>query len=170
MAHWPEMGWTKNLKTIVVTNSSKLWDISQRKYTCSCSIIACFGRIFQNKLLFWENSFRSFFKLMKELFTGWKVSVFGVILVRIFPHSDWIRWDTPYLSVFSPNEGKCRPEQLRIRTLFTQCATNPYKEDILRIALFARNFDPSIISLFLTNVPPLHPQETSENRRFSGGM
>ena len=30
-------------------------------------------------------------------------------LVRIFPHSDWIRTDTPYLSVFSPNAGKYRP-------------------------------------------------------------
>ena len=32
--------------------------------------------------------------------TAWKVSVFGVILVRIFPHSDWIGRDTsisPYL-------------------------------------------------------------------------
>ena len=26
---------------------------------------------------------------------------------RIFLHSDWIRSDTPYLSVFSPNAGKC---------------------------------------------------------------
>ena len=25
---------------------------------------------------------------------------------RIFPHSDWIRRDTPYLFVFSPNAGK----------------------------------------------------------------
>ena len=37
-------------------------------------------------------------------FTAWKVSVFGVILVCIFPHSDWILRDTPYP---------------RIRTLFT---------------------------------------------------
>ena len=29
-----------------------------------------------------------------------------VFLVRIFPHSDWIRRDTPCLSVFSPNSGK----------------------------------------------------------------
>ena len=28
------------------------------------------------------------------------------LLVRIFPYSDWIRRDTPNLSVFSPNEGK----------------------------------------------------------------
>ena len=26
---------------------------------------------------------------------------------RIFPHSDWIRRETKYLSVFSPNAGKC---------------------------------------------------------------
>ena len=32
-------------------------------------------------------------------------------LVRIFPHSDWIRRDTPYLSVFSPNVGKYGPEK-----------------------------------------------------------
>ena len=26
---------------------------------------------------------------------------------HIFPHSDWIRRDTEYLSIFSPNAGKC---------------------------------------------------------------
>ena len=31
------------------------------------------------------------------------------LLVRIFPHSDWMRRDTSYLSVFSPNTGKYRP-------------------------------------------------------------
>ena len=41
-------------------------------------------------------------------------------MVRIFLHSDWIRRDTPYLSVFSPNVGKYGPEKLQIRTLFTQ--------------------------------------------------
>ena len=30
-------------------------------------------------------------------------------LVRIFPHSDWIRRDTSYLSVSSPNARKYRP-------------------------------------------------------------
>ena len=33
-----------------------------------------------------------------------------LFLVRIFPHSDWIRRDTSYLSVFSPNAGKYGPE------------------------------------------------------------
>ena len=32
-------------------------------------------------------------------------------LVRFFPHSDWIRRDTPYLSVFSPNAEKYGPEK-----------------------------------------------------------
>ena len=32
-------------------------------------------------------------------------------LVRIFPHSDWIRRDTPYLSVFSPNVAKYGPKK-----------------------------------------------------------
>ena len=35
------------------------------------------------------------------------MSVFGVILVRIFPHSDWMRRDTEDLSVFILNYGKC---------------------------------------------------------------
>ena len=45
--------------------------------------------------------------------------VFGIILVRIFPHLDWIWRDTPYLSIFSTNAGKQEPENFRIRTLFT---------------------------------------------------
>ena len=60
--------------------------------------------------------------LQKKLIdTAWKVSVFGVFLVRISPHLDWMRRDTPFLFVFSPNAGKYGQEKLRIRTLFTQC-------------------------------------------------
>ena len=33
-----------------------------------------------------------------------------LFLVRIFPHSDWIRREMKYLSVFSPNTGKYGPE------------------------------------------------------------
>ena len=48
------------------------------------------------------------------------MSVFGVFLVRIFPHSDW-RKDTEYLSVFSSNAGKYGPEKYLKRTLSMQC-------------------------------------------------
>ena len=42
--------------------------------------------------------------------TAWKLPVLRIILVRIFPHSDWIRRDTPYLSVFSSNVGQKEQE------------------------------------------------------------
>ena len=53
-------------------------------------------------------------------FTTWKVSGFGAFLVRIFPHSDWIQTNIPYLSVFSSNAGRYGRENLGIWTLFTQ--------------------------------------------------
>ena len=43
--------------------------------------------------------------------TTWKVSVFWVFLVRIFPHSDWIQSEC----------GKMGTRKLRARTLLTQC-------------------------------------------------
>ena len=52
--------------------------------------------------------------------TTWKVSVFIASFAHVFPHSDWIRRDTPYFSIFSPNAGKYRPGKLQIQTLFTQ--------------------------------------------------
>ena len=58
-----------------------------------------------------------------QLVTTWKMSVFGVFLVRIFPHSDWIRTDMEHLFAFTPNAGKYGPKKLRIRTLFMQCVT-----------------------------------------------
>ena len=49
-----------------------------------------------------------------------RYSVSGVILVRIFLYSDWIRRGTSYLSVFSPNARKCIQDQLQIWTLFSE--------------------------------------------------
>ena len=59
-----------------------------------------------------------------EWVTAWKVSVFGVFLVGIFLHSNWIRRDIPYLSVFSQNARKYGTEKLRIQVLFTQWVLN----------------------------------------------
>ena len=61
---------------------------------------------------------------VKVTYTVWKVYVLEVFLACIFPHSNWLRRDTPYLSVFSLNAGKYGPEKLRIRTLMTQCWQN----------------------------------------------
>ena len=56
-----------------------------------------------------------------RLNTAREVSVFVVFLVRLFPHLDWIRRVAEYLSVFSPNTGKYRPEKPPIQPFFTQC-------------------------------------------------
>ena len=48
--------------------------------------------------------------ISEQNYTAWKVSAFRVFLGRIFPHLDWIRRDTLYLSAFSPNAGQCRSE------------------------------------------------------------
>ena len=39
------------------------------------------------------------------------MSKYGFFPVCIFSRSNWIRKDSPYLSVFSPNAGKYRPEK-----------------------------------------------------------
>ena len=39
--------------------------------------------------------------------TAWRVSVFGVFLIRTFPHSEIYSVNHS----FSPNEGKCRPRK-----------------------------------------------------------
>ena len=57
------------------------------------------------KAVAWLNNFQPAFTL-ELTSTTWKVSVFGVILVLIFPYSDWIRRHTECLSIFSPNVGK----------------------------------------------------------------
>ena len=76
-----------------------------------------------SRILVFKRTEKYFFFLKKKKFisnTAWKVSVFGIFLVRIFPHLDWIRRDAVYLPVFSPNAGKYGPEELQIRILFTQ--------------------------------------------------
>ena len=60
--------------------------------------------------------------------TASKMCVFGVFLVRIFPHLDWIQGDTAYLFVFSPNSRKYGLEKLQIRTLVAQCSAVPKTE------------------------------------------
>ena len=73
--------------------------------------------------------------------TAWKVSVFGVLLVYIFSHSDWKRGDTEYPSIFSPNAGKYGPEKLRIRTFSRSGA------DLGQYLKYLLNISSSIYSL-----------------------
>ena len=76
--------------------------------------IDCFRKTFHLGCFsgLWIRFWRSIF-----LPNAWKVSVFRVFLVHIFPHLDWIRRYIPYLSLFSPNAQKYGPEKSRIQTL-----------------------------------------------------
>ena len=110
---------SKNLKTstkqeikydVMIFVMTMLSDFSRESHYVSSLVKVsnyCYFR-------FW--SYKKF--CLYEVYVAWKMTVSGVILVRIFPHSGWVR--RQYLSVFSPNAGKCRPELLRIRTHFTQ--------------------------------------------------
>ena len=83
--------------------------------------------VFTKTNVFWESHKFKISSFDKTLYNKHqlreKLFVFGVFLVFISRHLDWIR-DTPYLSVFSPNTRKCGLEKLRIQTLFTQWPSN----------------------------------------------
>ena len=87
-------------KQLHLRRFSRFWVLL---WVCSCWLswlnlpFFMLHEIFSSSLVELQKSFIS---------TAWKVSVFGIILVRIFPHWDWIRRDTEYLSVFSPNTEK----------------------------------------------------------------
>ena len=67
----------------------------------------CFKHyIFKNYLFLVEVAFHYCILSLCEMFPNTEF-----FLVRIFPHSDWMRRDTLYLSVFNPNAGKYGPEK-----------------------------------------------------------
>ena len=59
-----------------------------------------------------------------QTLSSWKVSVFGVILVSISSHSDWIRRDTPYSARMLENADQITPNTNNFYTVFT--ATEKY--------------------------------------------
>ena len=86
-------------------------------------------------------------------------------LVRIFPHSDWIRRDTPYLSYAARMRENTDQKKLRIRSLFMQCH---FQNLVTDLSIFSHPNDPlapvilifyifsigySIIRLHKTNFP-----------------
>ena len=79
-------------------------------------------RVKKNILIMYfpTNIFSWFISLLKDCRFNWNNTIvhyvksvrirsyLGPHFSRIFPHSDWIGRNTEYLSVFSPNAGKCR--------------------------------------------------------------
>ena len=62
---------------------------------------------------------------------------------------------TKYLSVFSPNAGKYKPEKLQIRTLFTKCKMRTrFKKNMKRKELKSDNNSVSHFSFLAVNILP----------------
>ena len=100
--------------------------VSLKEILPSVSVLECFGeKVRSLKILYctWTSS-QVIFKVSSGIFFSpvyfstylqeptlrEKCPNTGLFLVRTFPHSEWIRRDTKYLFVFSPNLGKCGPE------------------------------------------------------------
>ena len=85
-------------------------------------------------------SLQEFQMIIMVMITTQKVSVFGVVLVRIFLHLELIRRDSKYLSkylpLFSLNVEKCGPKYFRIWALYAVDGTDVcFDLDILIISL-----------------------------------
>ena len=114
------------------------------------------------------------------LITAWHVSVFAVFLVRIFPHSDWIRRDTSYLSVFSPNAGKYGPEitpyldtfhtvQYCVKRFRIRSYSGPHSSQIFPHLDWIRR-DTEYLSVFSPNAGKYGPEKLRILTRFTYWM
>ena len=92
------------------------------------------GQGLKNTLQYTKNT------LKYEKHTAWKISKYGVFLARIFPHSDWIRRGTQYLSIFSPNLGKYGPEKTPYSETFHAVTENLKKQITLYLLLLWDSF------------------------------
>ena len=80
------------------------------------------------------------------------MSVFGVFLVSIFPHLNWTRRETEYLSVFSSNAEKYGPGKIGIRTLFIQCWLLALGVNLSNLKCFCSNRANALGRLFWFNL------------------
>ena len=91
------------------------------------------------------------------------MSKYEVFLVRNFLHSDWIRRDTEYLSVFSPNAGKYGPENNSVFGHFSRSETAIFQmsfKDLLILSGYF-TFSLSFIVFYIIYLQGLIQKETS---------
>ena len=89
------------------------------------------------------------------------MSVFGVFLVSIFLHLDWIQGFTLYISIFSTIVGKCGKGKIQIRTMFMQCPVYKGDNDLHAHVPQQNNIDQKVFSQFCLSFLKRLPIETS---------
>ena len=57
-------------------------------------------------------------QVISQTITAWKLSVFGIVLICIFPHSDWIRRDTIQVISTCAHGNLCPSKCSRILSVF----------------------------------------------------
>ena len=98
------------------TLAKYIWELKSKRIkipTLKWSImknVPDYSNITKNCLLYLHEKFK-FLNYPTTLALRKKCPNMELFLVRIFLHSDWIRRDTEYLSVFSSNVGKYGPEK-----------------------------------------------------------
>ena len=103
------------LKPLTIFAKSSIVDVRPDSMGWSLGLVLADVFMVELKIYFHSRYIRRL-----KVFTAGKVSVFGVFLVLISSHLDWMRRDTEYLSIFSLNARKYGPEKPLIQTLFTQ--------------------------------------------------
>ena len=119
---FPGSGRLKKLFTIILFSiwSRQLWRLGRLAIVplAIVAITAGYLHLTGSKLNIWEWSNHS--RTLRENCPDTEF-----FLIRIFLHSDWIRRDTPYLSIFIPNAGKYRPEKIPYLDTFHAVAVCP---------------------------------------------
>ena len=97
---------------------------------------------------------RIFFNIQNYFPNHWSIQIFLTAWkVPKSAHSDWIRRDTKYFSVFSPNAGKYGPEKTPYLDTFHAVFTSGVGPDILmKIVAFAK-----IRNTITTKSTPISP-------------
>ena len=88
---------------MIYTVTANKKDVSNLNHSFPMHLKGCIG----NEWVKWLRRVKYWLYCIQTI---WKVTVFGVILVRIFPHFRLNTVVSLFLSVFSPNAGKCGPE------------------------------------------------------------
>ena len=109
-----------------------------RQWSVKLNISFKCAKLSKKPWIVWKSSQRTWYYCQ---FWTWyyycvkSVQIRSFFLVRIFPYLDWVRRDTPYISVFSPNEVKYGPEKTPYLDTF-HVVEKPWLKQLLSLKNF----------------------------------